>query len=45
MADTTAALVRCLLRQTVREHESGRLTVAAVEDIARRVTREELQTR
>ena len=41
----TSALVRRLLRQTLREHESGGLTVAAVEDIARRVTREELQTR
>src|ERR1035437_9521307 len=41
----TSALVRRLLRQTVREHESGGLTVAAVEDIARRVTREELRTR
>ena len=41
----TSALVRRLLRQTVREHGSGGLTVAAVEDIARRVTREELRTR
>jgi hypothetical protein len=41
----TSALVRRLLRQTAGEHESGGLTVAAVEEIARRVTREESQTR
>lgn len=40
----TSALVRRLLRQAVHEEPVG-LTVAAVEDIARRVTREELQNR
>lgn len=41
----TSALVRRLLRQAVHERQPGGLTVAAVEDIARRVTREELQHR
>ena len=38
----TSALVRRLLDQAVHEHSSGLLTVADVEAIARRVTREEL---
>jgi len=41
----TSALVRRLLRQAVRDRQPGGLTVAAVEDIARRVTQEELQAR
>lgn len=41
----TSALVRRLLRQAVHEHQPGGLTTAAVEHIARRVTREELQGR
>ena len=37
----TSALVRRLLRQAVHEQRSGELTVAEVEEIARRVFREE----
>ncbi|WP_190817327.1 hypothetical protein [Saccharopolyspora pogona] len=39
----TSALVRRLLTQAVHRHDSGALTSAEVEEIARRVTREELQ--
>ncbi len=39
----TSALVRRLLRRAVHDQNSGGLTVTLVEDIARRVTREELQ--
>ena len=39
----TSALVRRLLRRAVHEQTTGGLTAAEVEDIARRVTREELQ--
>ncbi|MGI8311263.1 hypothetical protein [Saccharopolyspora hattusasensis] len=39
----TSALVRRLLTQAVHRHDSGGLTSAEVEEIARRVTREELQ--
>ena len=39
----TSALVRRLLRRAVHEQSPGGLTAAEVEDIARRVTREELQ--
>lgn len=38
----TSALVRRLLRQAVHERRPGGLTAAEVEDIARRVAREEL---
>lgn len=38
----TSALVRRLLTQAVHEHHTG-LTSAEVEEIARRITREELQ--
>lgn len=38
----TSALVRQLLRQAVHRHETNDLSVADVEEIARRVTREEL---
>ena len=41
----TSALVRRLLRQAVHEGQPEGLTAAAVEDIVRRVTREELQGR
>ena len=41
----TSALVRRLLRQAVHERQPVGLTAVAVEDIARRVTREELQDR
>ncbi|MGH3548839.1 MAG: ribbon-helix-helix protein, CopG family [Pseudonocardiaceae bacterium] len=41
----TSALVRRLLRQAVDEHRSGGLTATEVEDIARRVAREELHNR
>lgn len=41
----TSALVRRLLRQAVHERPVGELTSAEVEDIARRVAREELQSR
>ncbi|MDQ3763733.1 MAG: ribbon-helix-helix protein, CopG family [Actinomycetota bacterium] len=41
----TSALVRRLLRQAVHELSSGGLTTAEVEDIARRVAREELHKR
>lgn len=41
----TSALVRRLLRQAVHELSVGQLTAATVEDIARRVAREELQGR
>jgi hypothetical protein len=41
----TSALVRRLLRQAVHEHHPEGLTAADVEDIARRVAREELQGR
>jgi hypothetical protein len=41
----TSALVRRLLRQAVQEHHAGGLTAAEVEDIARRVAREELHGR
>ncbi|MGH8938638.1 MAG: ribbon-helix-helix protein, CopG family, partial [Actinomycetes bacterium] len=41
----TSALVRRLLRQAVGENQPGNLTSADVEDIARRVAREELQDR
>lgn len=40
----TSALVRRLLRQAVSEHREG-LTATQVEDIARRVAREELHGR
>ena len=39
----TSALVRRLLTQAVHRHDSGVLTSAEVEEIARRVAREELQ--
>lgn len=39
----TSALVRRLLTQAVRQHDASGLTTADVEEIARRVTREELQ--
>ncbi|WP_236789968.1 hypothetical protein [Amycolatopsis sp. GM8] len=39
----TSAFVRRLLTQAVHTHESGGLSAADVEEIARRVTREELQ--
>ncbi|MEV6322748.1 hypothetical protein AB0M45_16365 [Nocardia sp. NPDC051787] len=38
----TSALVRKLLAQAVRQQDAGGLTAADVEEIARRVTREEL---
>ncbi|WP_330228809.1 hypothetical protein OHA40_22190 [Nocardia sp. NBC_00508] len=38
----TSALVRKLLAQAVRQHDACGLTAADVEEIARRVTREEL---
>ncbi|WP_067480908.1 hypothetical protein [Nocardia amamiensis] len=38
----TSALVRKLLTQAVRQQDPGGLTAADVEEIARRVTREEL---
>ena len=41
----TSSLVRRLLRQSVHEQAIGVLTAAEVEDIARRVAREELQGR
>ena len=41
----TSALVRRLLRQALYERQPRGLTAAAVEDIARRVTREELENR
>jgi plasmid stability protein len=41
----TSALVRRLLRQAIHENQPGGLTPAAVEGIARRVAREELQNR
>lgn len=41
----TSALVRRLLRRAVHEHRPGGLTPGEVEDIARRVTREELRRR
>lgn len=41
----TSALVRRLLRQAVHEHPISELTSAEVEDIARRVAREELHGR
>ncbi|MHB8186531.1 MAG: ribbon-helix-helix protein, CopG family [Dermatophilaceae bacterium] len=41
----TSALVRRLLRQAVHEHPIGELTSVKVEDIARRVVREELHGR
>lgn len=41
----TSALVRRLLRQAVGENQPGTLTSSEVEDIARRVAREELQDR
>ncbi len=41
----TSALVRRLLRRAVHEHRPGGLTAAEVEDIARRVAREELHRR
>ncbi len=41
----TSALVRRLLRQAVHEHHPGGLTAVEVEDIARRVAREELHGR
>lgn len=41
----TSALVRRLLRQAVHEYNLGGLTAADVEDIARRVAREELHNR
>jgi len=41
----TSALVRRLLRQAVQEHHPGGLTTAEVEDVARRVVREELHGR
>jgi hypothetical protein len=39
----TSALVRRLLTQAVHQRDTGTLTAAEVEEIARRVTREELQ--
>ncbi|MGP4017330.1 hypothetical protein [Saccharopolyspora sp. 5N708] len=39
----TSALVRRLLTQAVHRHDSGGLTSTEVEEIARRVAREELQ--
>jgi len=41
----TSALVRRLLRHAVHDTGQSRLTTAAVEDIARRITREELKSR
>lgn len=41
----TSALVRRLLRQAIHEQRSGGLTAAEVEDIARRVARQELHNR
>lgn len=41
----TSALVRRLLRQAVQEHHHSGLTMAEVEDVARRVVREELHGR
>lgn len=41
----TSALVRRLLRQAMHEQRAGGLTVAEVEDVARRVAREELRGR
>jgi hypothetical protein len=41
----TSALVRRLLAQAVHQRDTGGLTAAEVEEIARRVTREELQRR
>ncbi len=41
----TSALVRRLLRQAVQEHRPAGLTAVEVEDIARRVAREELHRR
>jgi hypothetical protein len=41
----TSALVRRLLRQAVHEHRPAGLTAVEVEDIARRVAREELHRR
>lgn len=41
----TSALVRRLLRQAVHKHHPGGLTAAEVEDIARRIAREELHGR
>lgn len=41
----TSALVRRLLRQAVHEHLTPGLTAAEVQDIARRVAREEMRTR
>ncbi|SDJ84293.1 hypothetical protein SAMN04487820_102329 [Actinopolyspora mzabensis] len=39
----TSALVRRLLRQAMQEHHGASPTIAQVEEIARRVAREELQ--
>jgi predicted DNA binding CopG/RHH family protein len=39
----TSALVRRLLTQAVHQRDTGALTAAEVEEIARRVAREELQ--
>jgi len=41
----TSALVRRLLRHAIHDTGQSSLTTAAVEDIARRVTREELKSR
>jgi hypothetical protein len=41
----TSALVRRLLRQAIHEHHRGGLTAEEVEDIARRIAREELHGR
>lgn len=41
----TSALVRRLLRQAVQEHHPGGLTMAEVEDVARRVVQEEFHGR
>jgi predicted DNA binding CopG/RHH family protein len=41
----TSALVRRLLTQAVHKHDTGGLTAVEVEEIARRVAREELQRR
>ncbi|MGH4007013.1 MAG: ribbon-helix-helix protein, CopG family [Pseudonocardiaceae bacterium] len=41
----TSALVRRLLRRAVHEHRPAGLTAVEVEDIARRVAREELHRR
>jgi hypothetical protein len=41
----TSALVRRLLTQAVHQHDTGGLTTVEVEEIARRVAREELQRR